>query len=90
MDWIPTSSVGLAYYKLGFEYDPQQDIVKSIMYPLQRNLGYTWLYDVGASSLGFIIDCEPFYFDYNGKRWMIEPKYSTVPMETSSCLGEQP
>lgn len=55
----------------GYSYDPKQDIFYSTMDPWQREIGYCRLYDELAAPLGMIIDCEPIYFDYLDKRWMI-------------------
>ncbi|MGI6120575.1 MAG: DUF4474 domain-containing protein, partial [Desulfosporosinus sp.] len=55
----------------GYAYDPEQDIFYSIMDPWQRDIGYCRLYDELAAPTGMIIDCEPIYFEYNEKKWMI-------------------
>ena len=55
----------------GYSYDPKQDIFYSKMNPWQRNVGYCRLYDEAAAPLGMIIDCEPIYFEYREKKWMI-------------------
>ncbi len=55
----------------GYAYDPVQDIFYSILDPWQRDIGYCRLFDELAAPLGMIIDCEPIYFDYGGKSWMI-------------------
>lgn len=55
----------------GYSYDPLQDIFFSTMDPWQRNVGYCRLYDEAAAPLGMIIDSEPIYFEYQGKKWMI-------------------
>lgn len=55
----------------GYSYDPVQDIFFSTMDPWQRNVGYCRLYDEAAAPLGMIIDSEPIYFKYQGKKWMI-------------------
>jgi hypothetical protein len=55
----------------GYSYDSIQDIFISTMNPWQRNVGYCALYNEAAAPLGMIIDTEPIYFDYKGKKWMI-------------------
>lgn len=55
----------------GYAYDPEQDIFFSIMNPWQRDIGYCRLYDEMATPMGMIIDCEPIFFSYQGKTWMI-------------------
>lgn len=56
----------------GFQYEPEQDIFYSTMYPWQRRFGYCRLYDEAAAPMGMIIDSEPVCFNYKGKKWLIE------------------
>ncbi len=56
----------------GFAYYPPQDYFYSIMYGWQSECGYCELYDEGSAGLSMIIDCEPIYFNYDGKKWLIE------------------
>lgn len=56
----------------GYSYDPDQEIFYSNMDPWQRKMGYCRLYDEASAPLNMIIDCEPIYFEYGGKRWLIE------------------
>lgn len=56
----------------GFVYVPEKDIMTSTLDAWQKNFGYCRLYDKSASHFHMIIDCEPVYFDYNGRTWMIE------------------
>lgn len=55
----------------GYAYDSLQDIFYSTMDAWQRNVGYCHLYDEAAAPMGMIIDCEPIFFNYKGKKWMI-------------------
>lgn len=56
----------------GFAYYPDQDYFYSIMYGWQSEVGYCQAYDEGSAALSMIIDCEPVYFKYGGKKWLIE------------------
>lgn len=56
----------------GYEYDINQDIFYSKLNAWQREMGYCRLYDEAAAPLSMIIDCEPIYFEYDKRRWMIE------------------
>jgi hypothetical protein len=56
----------------GFAYEPKQDIFYSDMNAWQRGFGYCQLYDEAAAMMNMIIDCEPAYFEYGGKKWLIE------------------
>jgi hypothetical protein len=70
--WTPASALAHAVYAAGFLYDPDQDIIYSRADALQRNLGYAYGYDAAALGISAILDCEPIFFDYGGKHWMIE------------------
>ena len=56
----------------GFWYDPQQDIIFSRMDALQRKFGYAYGYDDSIFLINAVIDCEPIFFSFAGKTWMIE------------------
>lgn len=56
----------------GYGYDLNQDIFYSRINSWQRKYGYCTLYDEAAAPLGMIIDCEPIYFEHEGKKWLIE------------------
>lgn len=56
----------------GYSYDSKQDIFYSNLDAWQRKMGYCRLYDEAAAPMGMIIDCEPIYFEYAGKDWLIE------------------
>ena len=72
---------------LGYAYDPHEDIFYSIVYPWQRQFGYCRLYDEAAAPLGMIIDCEPIYFEYEGKKWLIEFWKGQYGMTTGCEIG---
>lgn len=78
----------------GYTYDSKQDIFYSNMDAWQRNMGYCYLYDEAAAPLGMIIDCEPIYFEYGGKMWMIEFWKGQYDLTTGCEIGvyttEQP
>ena len=72
-NWTPNNSkLASAVDAAGFWYDPVQDIIYSRMDPVQRKFGYTYGYDASALLMGMAIDCEPIFFKYGGKTWMIE------------------
>jgi hypothetical protein len=56
----------------GYGYDSEQDIFYCNMDAWQRNMGYNHMYDEATAPLGMIVDCEPIYFEYGGKGWLIE------------------
>lgn len=71
----------------GYAYDPHQDIFYSIIDAWQRNMGYTRIYDEAAGPSSMILDCEPIYFEYDNKRWMIEFWKGQCGMTTSFEIG---
>ena len=91
MSWQPKTAVARAVYDCGFEYvggnSPTGDIIKSRMNAWQRHFGYCWAYDVGAATASMIIDCEPFYFVYKDRLWMIELWKGQYGVETGCEIG---
>jgi len=71
----------------GFVYEPKQDIFYSSVNAWQRDMGYCRLYDEAAAPLGMIIDCEPIYFTYGGKRWLIEFWKGQYGLSTGGEIG---
>jgi UDP-2,3-diacylglucosamine pyrophosphatase LpxH len=85
--WTPRSLLAYAVVAAGFWYDPGQDIIYSTMNPLQRLFGYAYGYDAAALGMSAIIDCEPIFFDYAGKTWMIELWKGQYGLETGCEIG---
>jgi hypothetical protein len=71
----------------GFAYNQDQDLFLSIMYPWQRRYGYGKPYDDIAPFISLIIDCEPIYFKYNNKDWLVEFWKGQYGMTTGSEIG---
>lgn len=71
----------------GFAYEPSQDIFYSLMDCWQRNFGYCRLYDEATATFSMIIDCEPIYFKYGGKKWLIEFWKGQYGMTTGGEVG---
>ncbi len=73
---------------LGFEYVEEEDLYVSRMDPVQRKLGYCYLYDVIAPyAISAVIDSEPFFFNYDGDDWMVELWKGQYGMATGCELG---
>ncbi|MHB8065674.1 MAG: DUF4474 domain-containing protein, partial [Ruminiclostridium sp.] len=72
---------------VGYAYNPDKDIFFSTMEAWQRKMGYCRLYDEAAAPLGMIIDSEPFYFSYGGRRWLIELWKGQYGMTTGCEVG---
>ena len=71
----------------GYVYDSKQNIFYSAMYAWQRNYGYSRLYDEAAAPMSLIFDCEPVYFEYDGKNWLIELWKGQYGMATGCEIG---
>ncbi len=86
--WAPTTALAELVYAAGFLYDPSQDIIYSRLYPeIQRELGYCQEYDNIAAALYTIIDCEPIYFTFEEKDWLIEFWKGQYFLETGAEIG---
>ena len=85
--WKPTSALAKAVHLAGFDYDPSQDIIYSRMDALQREFGYAYGYDKNALLMSAAIDCEPIFFEYGGKTWMIELWKGQYGLETGCEIG---
>lgn len=71
----------------GFAYDPEQDIFYSIMDAWQRKFGFCRLYDIAAAPFGMIVDCEPVYFKYGGRHWLVEFWKGQYDLTTGGEMG---
>jgi hypothetical protein len=71
----------------GYSYDIKQDIFYSNLDAWQRDMGYCRLYDEAAAPMGMIIDCEPIYFEYDNKKWMIELWKGQYDLTTGCEIG---
>ncbi len=56
----------------GFCYCLDMDIITSRVDAFQKNFGYCSLYDKSALKFNMVFDCEPIYFNYGNRTWMIE------------------
>lgn len=72
---------------IGYSYDYIQDIFYSDINAWQRGMGYTRLYDEAAAPMSMIIDCEPIYFEYDNRSWMIELWKGQYGMTTGCEIG---
>jgi hypothetical protein len=79
--------LGEAVESSGFGYDSEQGIFYSTLNAWQRKFGYCQLYDIMMAPMGMIVDCEPVYFEYNGKSWMIEFWKGQYDLSTGCEVG---
>lgn len=71
----------------GLKYNMNQDIFFSIKDAWQRKMGYGRIYDKQAIRLNMIIDCEPLFFVYEGKSYMIELWKGQYSIATGGEIG---
>ncbi len=88
---IPGRLPGMAVKEManqaGFQLDYSQNIFYSKITAWQRRFGYCRLYDEAAAPLGMIIDCEPIYFTYDDRQWLIEFWKGQYGMTTGAEMG---
>lgn len=86
--WTPTNDLAKTVYAVGFKYDDAQDILVSRKGAPQREFGYAYVYDaVAPLTISAVIDCEPFFFPYNKRHWMIELWKGQYGLETGCEVG---
>lgn len=56
----------------GFAYQSQQDIIVTTLEAWQRQFGYCAQFDCTAPRFGMVFDCEPVYFHYKGRTYLVE------------------
>ena len=71
----------------GFAYDLSKDIFYSLEHAWQRNMGYGKIYDIMAPSMNMVIDCEPIYFEYDNRLFMIELWKGQYGVTTGAEVG---
>lgn len=71
----------------GFSYQFVQDIFSSRTDAWQRELGYGEFCDTSAMSMHMVLDCEPIYFNYQGKTWLIEFRKGQYGIHTGAEAG---
>ena len=71
----------------GFAYDLQKDIFYSLEDAWQKEMGYGKLYDELAPTMNMVIDCEPVYFEYDNRLWMIELWKGQYGITTGAEVG---
>lgn len=71
----------------GYCYDICSDLFVSTLDAWQKNFGYCRLYDETAPSMNMIFDCEPIYFNYQNKTWLIEFWKGQYGINTGAEVG---
>lgn len=71
----------------GFCYQRDQDTFSSTLDAWQRSFGYRALYDRIASIGQMVFQCEPVYFNYDHKTWLIELWKGQYGINTGAEIG---
>lgn len=71
----------------GFSYVPDLDIMTTTLDAWQREFGYCAFFDETAVHFNMVFDCEPVYFDYDGKTWLIEFWKGQYGLNTGAEVG---
>lgn len=72
-EWQAKSDMARLVKIAGFTYEPQQKIIKSTQYPIQRFFGFSRAIDKAADDiLSSAIYCDPICFYYGGNEYMLE------------------
>ena len=79
--------INRALKPFGFAYSPRKGIFCSREDAWQRSAGYGKAYDEMAPLMSMVIDCEPIYFDYGGRRWLIEFWKGQYGIATGAEIG---
>lgn len=72
---------------LGYQYLEQCNIFISTLDAWQRNFGYTRRYDCLAPFFNMVFDCEPVYFDYDNRTWLLEVWKGQYGINTGAEIG---
>lgn len=73
--------------KFGFAYSLPKDIFYSLEDSWQRKMGYGKIYDEMAPTMNMVIDCEPIYFEYDNRRYLIELWKGQYGVTTGAEVG---
>lgn len=87
--WHPRTGLSQIVYNAGFNYldGKEKDIIYSRYQAGQRDFGFCYAYDEAIVAIDSILDCEPIYFIYDGKEWMIELWKGQYGIETGGEVG---
>lgn len=72
---------------LGFALNERDDYFYSIHDAWQKGMGYCTLYDKMAPALRMLIDCEPVYFEYADKIYLVETWKGQYGIATGAEVG---
>lgn len=71
-DYEKTVLLNRSVNPFGLAWHLEKHIFTTALNDWNQNSGYTGVYDEKAAHFHIIYDCEPVYFDYEGRTWLIE------------------
>lgn len=71
----------------GFTYVQGQDVMSSALDAWQKEFGYSWVFDETAVHFNMVFDCEPVYFEYENRTWLIEFWKGQYGINTGAEVG---
>lgn len=71
----------------GYSYASAGDIITAKTNAWQRPFGYRTLYDRSALHYAIVFECEPIYFDYNDRTYLIELCKGQYGISTGAEIG---
>lgn len=71
----------------GFQYVSGEDVITTTLNAWQREFGYCAFFDETAVHFQMVFDCEPIYFDYDHKTWLIEVWKGQYGLNTGGEVG---
>lgn len=74
-------------HPFGYQYLPHKDTFFSTLDAWQRKFGYTRSFDCAAPYLNMVFDCEPVYFDYDNRTWLLEFWKGQYGINTGAEIG---
>ncbi|MCL2098654.1 MAG: YDG domain-containing protein, partial [Bacteroidales bacterium] len=86
-EWKPTSELAKIVYAAGFAYDLDSKMLYARMDASQRELGFCYFYDEMIPLISSNISCEPIYFYYNNKEWLVEIWKGQYGIELGAEIG---
>lgn len=81
------SRLNAALSPYGYCYKPQCDCFSTTKDAWQKEMGYCRFYDESAPLMNMVFDCEPIYFTYDNKNWMIELWKGQYGMTAGAEIG---
>ena len=94
--WQATTAIGSVVKNAGFIYlekgedycgNTTGDFLYARIDAYQKDLGYCYSYDESIIGVSSAILCEPIYFFYDGKEWMVEMWKGQYGIETGAEIG---